>query len=300
MLFRGIAVGDYDKIQHYCDQFGENSCQHSFINMFTLSEKYGSQYCEEDGFLYVLRSRLCGDGFRTYLFPMGDGNRRAAVEHIIEDAHSHQMKTRFQTVTEKKREWLHQEFPDTFVSREIRDYAEYLHLSSNLACLPGRKFSGKRSEAKKMRRMYEGRMEETLLCREAFDEVFDFEKKWLEVSQKTHDAEALRLEYREIEKQLANFETLRISGLILRIDGVIQGFVYGAPISENCYDVLIEKGNREIPHIYRILHQDIVRMCAMDYMYINREEDVGVPGLRASKLSYKPDILLSKYIVEEK
>lgn len=300
MLFRDIEVGDYDKIQRYCDLFGENSCQHSFINMFTLNEKYGSQYCEENGFLYVLRSGLCGEGFRTYLFPMGDGDRRGAVQRLLEDAHSYRAKVRFQTVTEEKRDWLGREFPDIFQSHEVRDYAEYIHLSSNLANLPGRKFSQKRSDARTMRRLYEGRMEEVPLDREHFDEVLDFERKWLAASQETHDAEALMLEYREIEKQLANFETLRISGLILRIDGAIQGFVYGAPISGNCYDVLIEKGNREIPHIYRVLHQDIVRMCAMDYMYINREEDVGVPGLRASKLSYKPDILLTKYIVEEK
>ena len=64
-------------------------------------------------------------------------------------------------------------------------------------------------------------------------------------------------------------------------------------------DVIIEKGDRSISDIYKILNRDLVRMCCYGFSYINREEDVGVEGLRKAKMSYKPDILLEKYIVTE-
>ena len=48
-----------------------------------------------------------------------------------------------------------------------------------------------------------------------------------------------------------------------------------------------------------MLNRDLVRLCCADYAMINREEDVGAPGLRKAKLSYKPDRLLEKYIARE-
>lgn len=299
MNFRSVAIDDYDMIWDYCAEYGENSCQHSFINIFTLYEKYGSKICEENGFLYVLRSHMSIDGVRVYLFPMGKGDERDAIEKILEDAHSYGCKAGFQTITEEKRNFLEREFPHVFQIEEVRDYAEYLHLADNLVNLPGKAFAKKRYDVNLFRRVYAGHMEELFLSKSNIDEVLAFERKWLAQTVAIHDKKALELEYREIERQLSYFDELKISGIIIRIDGEIQGFVYGAPISDSCYDVLIEKGNREIDDIYRILHQDIVRLCARDYKYINREEDVGVPGLRKAKLSYKPDILLSKYTATE-
>ena len=300
MDFKKVTIDDYDRVWKYCSLYGENSCQHSFINMFTLYEKYGSKICEENGFLYVLRERMCDENTRVYLFPMGKGDKKRAVEKIMEDARSHNSLVRFQTITETKSNWLKSEFPNVFNIEETRDYAEYLHLSDNLANLSGKKFASKRYDANLFRRTYEGRITEIPVTKENINEVLEFERQWLIESQESHDRIALELEYREIELQLRHIDELKISGLIVKIDNIIQGIVYGAPISNNCYDVLIEKGNRKFNDIYRILHQDIVRLCAMDYKYINREEDVGVEGLRKSKLSYKPDILLKKFIASEK
>lgn len=300
MDFKKVTIDDYDRVWKYCSLYGENSCQHSFINMFTLYEKYGSKICEEDGFLYVLRERMCDENTRVYLFPMGEGDKKRAVEKIMEDARSHNSLVRFQTITETKSNWLKSEFPNVFNIEETRDYAEYLHLSDNLANLSGKKFASKRYDANLFRRTYEGRITEIPVTKENINEVLEFERQWLIESQESHDRIALELEYREIELQLRHIDELKISGLIVKIDNIIQGIVYGTPISNNCYDVLIEKGNRKFNDIYRILHQDIVRLCAMNYKYINREEDVGVEGLRKSKLSYKPDILLKKFIASEK
>ncbi len=299
MLFRKAEIDDYDKIHSYFALYGENSCQHSFVNMFTMYEKYGAKYCEQDGFLYILRSHMCSEGIRTYLFPMGGGDEKKAVEAVMEDAHRNNGKVCFKTITESKCRWLLREFPDKFRAEEVRDYTEYIHLSDNLANLPGSKFAKKRYDVNRIRRVYGQRLEEEFITEDSKDEVLEFEKKWLETLEEPHNTEALRMEYREIEKQLAHFDELKISGIIVRIDKEMQGFVYGTPLSEDCYDVLIEKGNREIEDIYRVLHQDIVRKCAMDYKYINREEDVGVLGLRKAKLLYKPDILLNKCIARE-
>ena len=126
-----------------------------------------------------------------------------------------------------------------------------------------------------------------------------FQKAWLEA--KIHGQEDVQLECENlaIQRGLDHFEALGLSGIVVLIDDALVGYAYGAPLSGDCYDVLIEKGDRRYPDIYRVLNRDLVRLCCGDYAWINREEDVGVPGLRKAKLSYKPDQLLEKFIARE-
>ena len=82
-------------------------------------------------------------------------------------------------------------------------------------------------------------------------------------------------------------------------DGKLAGYAYGARLSDDCYDVMIEKGDRSAPDIYKILNRDLVRLCCEGVGWINREEDLGVEGLRRAKLSYKPDRLIRKFSVRQ-
>lgn len=298
--FRPVSLHDQAMIRRYMERYGENSCQHSFASMYSLYEKYGDAVCEEDGFLYTLREHLCRNQVRVYLAPMGEGDKKAAFQRILDDAHSHNAIVEFQTLTETAKHTLETAFPGQFQITELRDYAEYLYTAQKLATLSGNKLSGKRYDANVFRRVYGSRTSLEKIQKHDFDEILTFEKKWLLQCREDHDSSALTREFRAIQKQLDHYEELGLSGIVLRIDGNVRGYGYGVPISENCYDALIEKGDRSIPNIYRILNQEAVRQCAMEYQYVNREEDVGVPGLRASKLSYHPDMLMKKYLAIEK
>jgi hypothetical protein len=131
------------------------------------------------------------------------------------------------------------------------------------------------------------------------EEIKAFQKMWLSDMLKDAEDVQLELENTAIGIGLDNFFELGLSGIVIYVDGKMAGYAYGSPISDDCYNVIIEKGDRSIADIYRILNRDLVRMCCDGFSYINREEDVGVEGLRKAKMSYKPDILLEKYIVTE-
>ncbi len=102
-----------------------------------------------------------------------------------------------------------------------------------------------------------------------------------------------------IRLQIDHFDELRLSGVILRIDGEIRGFCYGTCLGDT-YDVIVEKADRDIPHSYKVLRQESTRQCAQGCAWVNMEEDLGLPGLRALKNAYKPDHLLNKFIVTER
>lgn len=298
--FHPISLEDYDVVWRYMSKYGEGSCQHSFVTMFSLYEKYGDAICERNGFLYVLREHLCHDGIRVYLAPMGGGDRRKAFEMILEDAHSHDAKVEFQTLTETACVFLEQQFPGRFQITACRDYAEYIYSTERIAAFSGAKLRKKRQQIHKFYREYGDRVSVTRIKKEDFPEILAFEEKWLQQNMEDHDRVALEREARAIKLQLEHFDALHISGIVVRIDQGVRGYGYGAPISDTYYDALIEKGDRDIPNIYRVLRQESVKQCALSYTYVNQEEDVGVMGLRQVKLSYEPDILLMKYVVREK
>ena len=297
--FRQPELSDYESVWDIMARYGENSCQHSFVSMYSLQEKYGDTLCCKDGFVYVLRKHLCRGSERVYLFPIGGGDKKNAVEVLMEDAHLHGTRMVFSTVTQGGKEFIEKEFPGRFLFSEYRDYAEYLYSTAKIATLPGEKLKNKRNEINRFYRDYGSQIEINPISHNDFHDILDFEDRWLTQNSQNHDKDNLLREARVIRLQLQHYHELHLSGIVIRRKGVVCGYGYGTPLSNNCYDALIEKGDRNIPYIYRILFQESVRCCAMNYEYVNREEDVGVIGLRESKMAYHPELILKKYKVTE-
>ena len=99
--------------------YGEGSCQHSFVSMYSLGEKYGDQVCIRDDTLYTLRGNLCDDEYRVYLAPMGQ-ELKTAFRTIRLDAAEYGKKVKFLTLTEGYAEALRDAFPDQFLIQEDR------------------------------------------------------------------------------------------------------------------------------------------------------------------------------------
>jgi hypothetical protein len=91
-----------------------------------------------------------------------------------------------------------------------------------------------------------------------------------------------------------------LRGGAIEVDGDIVAFSLGTKLNADTFIVHVEKAYSEIQGAYPIINQEFVKNEASEFTYINREEDMGYPSLRKAKMSYRPDILLEKYIVKEK
>ena len=300
LSFKPVLPEDYETIYPYTSAYGEGSCQHSPVSMYSLFEKYGDSYCVEDGVLYVLRSALCDGDHRVYLAPLGKDQTRDAFCRIIEDAAHYGKKVKFYTLTEKTAALLESFFPGRFLIEEDRDLAEYIYKTQVMATFTGIRLKKRRNEVNAFRAEYGDRVTATPITMADKEEILKFEHAWVEFNKETHDWHALEREERMIIKQLDHFDELHLSGIVVRIDGVIHGFGYGTRLSDGFYDAIAEKGDRNVQHIYKFPRQQSVRMFAMDCKYVNLEEDVGAEGLRALKLAYRPEYLLRKFIVTER
>ena len=98
-----------------------------------------------------------------------------------------------------------------------------------------------------------------------------------------------------MEEMFDNFFTLKIKGCIIKVDGKIAGVSTGEELTKDTIIIHCERCNRSYEGIYNVINQEFVKNQWSDYKYINREQDLGIKGLRQSKLTYRPDILLKKY-----
>ncbi len=304
LCFEPLTLEKKNELLPFYWQYGGRSCQHSFVSAFCMSGKYGDQVAVRNGFLYTYRSKLCKAGERVYLFPLGDISRedavRHAVEDVLEDARSNGCAARFETVTEEAAALLRRLFPGRFLIEEKRDYAEYLYTHDKLAFLPGHEMASKRHDLNTFERDYGGRYEVRVITTpEQVEEIKPFQAWWKAEKMEREEDVQLEREDEAIRLGLAYFFELGLSGILVYIDGRLSGYAYGTQLSADCYDVIIEKGDRRAPDIYKVLNRDLVRFCCNGISYINREEDLGVEGLRKAKLSYKPDLMLRKFVVRE-
>ncbi|MBQ7646510.1 MAG: DUF2156 domain-containing protein, partial [Clostridia bacterium] len=244
LSFKPVLIEDYETIYPYTSAYGEGSCQHSPVSMYSLSEKYGDSYCIQDGFLYVMRSALCEGDHRVYLAPLGKGPTRDAFLRILDDAAHYGKKVRFYTLTEKAAALLDDCFPGRFLIEEDRDLAEYVYKTRIMATFPGIHLKKRRNEVNAFLVEYRDRVTVEPITSANKEEIKKFEHTWVEINKSTHDMFALEREERMIIKQLDHFDELHLSGLVVRIDGEICGFGYGTKLSDGFYDAIAEKGDR--------------------------------------------------------
>ncbi|MDR1663857.1 MAG: phosphatidylglycerol lysyltransferase domain-containing protein [Clostridiales bacterium] len=297
--FQPLTLKHKSTVEKYMFPFGEGSCQHSFTGMFYTNDKYAHAVCETEGALLVRREKLGDERFRVYLMPMGQGDIAPALKKLRADARAHSALIKLETVTEKAKDMMEARFPGMFITEEARDYAEYLYFTDKLAELPGSSLSGKRRDVNHFWRRYEGRIRIKDMAAEDAGEVRAFQSAWLKEREGREDFCHLLREDAAVARGLENFNALGLRGILLYVDGALRGFAYGAQISNDTFDIMAEKGDTRIKDIYRVLNMENVRRCCAGLRYVNYEEDIGLPGLRKLKLSYKPDILMKKYIMKE-
>ena len=311
--FQPLTLGLKGLADSYTYKYGEGSCQHSFVSSWCLQNKYGDMFCEHEGYLYTLRSKLCTEGERIYLFPHGPRDDETAlaraIQNVIDDAHENNSRVKFQTVTESAKDIITSLFPGKFTAEYSRDLSEYIYRTEHMyipenmlspsAPNPMRKRRGVRTFCKD----YDGRFTVTKILPEHIDVIREFQDEWLDEKLMYDDSPVIERQLEEenlsVQRALNDFFALGLSGVAVFIDGELKGYAYGSKLSDECFDGAVGKGSRLIPNISPFLKHELVRLCCEDFRYVNLEEDLGVKGLREMKTEYMPEYMIEKYTVTE-
>lgn len=189
--------------------------------------------------------------------------------------------------------------PDKFKITEQVDLKDYLYDGNAMRTLSGKKLHKKKNHLNAFKREYEGRYEYRRLCCSDRGDVWKFLDCWRE--EKGEEVEEhLDYEVRGIHEILKNCSLLNVRMSGVYIDGHLEAFTIGSynPLEQMAV-IHIEKANPEIRGLYQFINQQFLIEEFPEAVLINREDDLGLEGLRKAKLSYNPIDYARKYQVEQ-
>ena len=291
IAFRDITIQDKDTITAYTMNSCRRNCDLSFSNLCSWRFLYHTKFAIINNFLVF--KFWAGDEL-AYMMPVGEGNLEEVLNELIEDARQEGEPFCMLGVCSCMREDLEAIMPGQFGFTVDRDYADYIYLRSDLATLKGKKFQSKRNHINKFRNTYPD-YEYSPITKDRIQECLELEAKWCKAND-CDQQEGTGNERRALIYALNHFEELGLTGGILHVNGQIVAFTFGMPINKETFGVHVEKADTSIDGAYAMINYEFANHIPEQYIYINREEDLGIEGLRKAKLSYHPETILEKYM----
>ncbi len=287
---KDVTIDDRDLFQKYFFMKQYGNSEFSFTNVFIWRNAYSVKYSLVNDFLCIFAKY---NQLPPYIMmPIGEGNLGAVFEKLIQYFASNKNKLIIRSVTEEGKSEIERHFPGKFIFKDQRDYYDYVYLSSDLINLQGKKFHAKRNHINKFvsqnKYVYES------LTSERVDECVASALDWCK-KRNCKESQELEHEKHAILEALGNFEKLKFKGGIIKVEGKVKAFSLGDLLTEDMAVIHIEKADPDIQGSYAIINQQFCEHEWKDIKYINREEDIGIPGLRKAKLSYNPEKFIKKY-----
>lgn len=280
---------------------GAMGSESNFNNMYLWNRMYGQEIARLGDRLLV---RLNGKNGMRYLFPYGTGALEPAVEALAEDAAACGGKLTFICLSREQKAQLQALWPDRFEydCQWDRDSWDYVYDVNKLADLTGKKLHSKRNHIHRFDERFPDWMAEPITA-ENVEECVAMERVWAASKAENGSDETLTEETISILEALYLRDELELHGVLIRAEGKVVAFSLGSFTTLECFDVHYEKAFGEIQGAYPVVNRELARMIRADYpqvKWFNREDDLGLEGLRKAKLSYYPEILLEKCSARER
>lgn len=291
--WKEVTLQDKPKIEEKICASGCHGADYSFANLYMWRHAYKPMiaYCDD-------RLLVSMPEWGVYAYPKGDGDVTGSIELLFDEAHGRGDKLTIRGLTDKTLAEFLPLYGDRFEISEDRDNADYIYSAEKLCQLPGRHLSSKRNHIKHFERNGEWRFER-ICSGECIEEAKAFVDKFY---QEKNDPE-LANEAKAIEEMFGHYEELGFIGGLLYQSGQPVAFTAGTRLGDEVFDTHFEKALPGVEGAYTMVNREFARLVCEEYpeiKYFNREEDMGLEGLRKAKESYHPDILLMKYFAGEK
>lgn len=285
------------ELDQYLMSCGQRGCEYSFVNLYL----WGRQTVAVMGGYLALFSHF--NGHSVYPFPVGQGDIRPVLDAIIEDSRERGIPCRFTSLNQADIELLEAFYPGEFRFRCDRSDFDYVYNIDELADLKGRKFQQKRNHVNRFEANYPDWHVEVL------DEATMADAKalidrWFACREEDPEMD-MGLEKIALRRAFDYFDDLGLEGMVLFAGGEPVAVTMGSRLSEDTFDVHFEKARDDVQGAYGAINRAFARHLREKYpalRYLNREDDLGLPGLRKAKLSYNPAFLVEKcwaYLAEE-
>lgn len=289
--FKFPTVEDRKWMHPILSASGNMGSESAFGTLYLWSSTYYSEVCRYRDYMIL----YSGGHFHTYNMPIGGtGLPFDAIEAIIQDAKERGIPFRMWGITQDGVAELQKMYPGRFQFQLDRDGSDYLYNAQDLIDLPGRRFHGKRNHLAQFTRTYNWSYED--ISPANFADCVAVDREW-RASREGNEEEGVAGETEAIEKAFRDYDALCLAGGLIRVEGKPVAFTVGEEIDSGTFLIHFEKALDGYNGLYAAINREFAARRLGSYRYINREEDMGIEGLRKAKLSYHPAALLQKYAV---
>lgn len=296
LSFRQMQLEDKELFNRYTKGLVFENTELSFTNLYIWRQGWQIEICEHEGVLYI-SYRHPDTGCLGHMQPIVPAGMpvRPAVETALADIRARACGMDIMGVNDEFITRLRTEGTDGFIINEDRDLAEYVYLQSDLANLQGKKYHSKRNHLNKFLADVAYTWQD--LTPEMLPMCLSICRHWLEDREGDDDVD--KCEYCAISEAVSNMRELDLTGALICVDGRPTAFTVGERFRPNMALIHLEKADPTVPGIYAFINQQFVFRNFRDMEFVNREEDMGIPGLRKAKESYYPDHMVNKYRIRE-
>jgi hypothetical protein len=288
--FRPIGLSDQNTFRKFLAEDEPNTSELTFTNIFMWRCRYRPVWTQYNGCLLIIMRPKDQEPFG--LPPIGPGDKREALKAFTIYLRDVSSKPRMARASK--------EFVQRFVDRdayeiqEDLDNSDYVYLAKDLIKLPGNRYHRKKNHLNRFIREIE--FEYHGLDDQMVNAFLDLQEDWCELKDCVENPELFE-EDLAVYEALKNYKELGFKGGAIVINSKVEAFTLGELLNHETAVIHIEKANPHIPGLYAAINQ---MFCAREWTnvkYVNREQDLGVEGLRKAKLSYYPDHMVEKFIL---
>lgn len=293
--FRPVSLEDRELFQKYLDDYPFRTYEYSFLTLYMWRKYCNVQYAVVDDILVIKKTE---EEKGTY-FMQPIGYRKTVGREFID---------RLQRLKSGDASFIHlfRDVEESFLWRlqelygaglsyaEDTNNFDYLYETDRLIRLSGRKLQKRKNQYTQFVKRYPYQVKDIHEAGVAED-CLAFAGCWCEENKHKH--REISFEYEGISDVLTHLDRLPVVGMAVYVNEQIVGFTFGEKVNANMGIVHVEKGDAGYRGIYAFLTRTFAERYFASTTYLNRQEDLGMPGLRKAKQAYDPISLVKKYVV---
>jgi hypothetical protein len=291
--FKPIELNDKSLFESFLSQDPPQTSELTFTNLFMWRHRNRPVWQRWNDCLLIVLHPLDGPPFG--LPPVGLGDKKAALDFLskyLQDIAE-------QAVTGRVPKDFVERFvdPKQYSVHEDPNNSDYVYLAEDLINLPGNKYHAKKNHINRFMKEYEFEYRELYI--DLVHCCLNLQESWCEVKD-CGENPALMAEDMAVYEALKNYEELDYKGGVILIDSRVEAFSLGEMLNPETAVIHVEKANPEIPGLYTVINQLFCKEAWSQVKYINREQDLGLNGLKKAKESYHPHHMVEKFILRPK
>ena len=294
--FHQLTLSDREAVQAVTLNSGRRNCNYTFANLVGWQFWYYTEVCVLDDAVVL---RYTHEGERAYMVCTAKDISKELLDALLDDSQGNLVLIGLEDDQATALSTINSQLSISI--EQVRNQYDYIYRRTDLAELHGSHLNAKRNHIHRFRAEHPD-FEYRQLTPEMFDECRRLTEIWQEEkneneNQNQNEKETIEAEHRVMETIFSNWEALGMIGGSIFVDGQMVAFTYGAAVTTDTIDICVEKADRRIEGAFAIINQQFAEHLPEHFVYLNREEDMGIPGLRQAKLSYHPEILLTYNVV---